>query len=429
MLTDENDPNLVKPTNSQGVLEMGTKKFGPEMKRSLRALSAINQNLVGAQAYPNVVKKRVLPRKCMIYNGSLPNPAQRPITRKFAAQIATSQQLHEARRQKNDLDLSIQNSREDEDFQFIDAEENIAAMDPPVPMPLEQTEAASNQTEEVEMEDIFEEPVVDVDGLDAKNPLAVVEYVADLYSYYKKMEASSYVSPDYMKQQVDINEKMRAILIDWLIEVHYKFELRDETLFLTVNLVDRFLEKRTVARKKLQLVGLIAMLLACKYEEVTVPVVEDLIFISDKAYTRKDLLDMEKLMLNSIQFNLSMPTPYVFLRRFLKTVESDKKLELLSFFLIELSLVEYTMLKFPHSLLAAAAVYTAQCCVYRTKKWNITSESYTNYSEDQLLECSKFMVTFHQKAATGKLTGVHRKYSTSKFGYAARCEPALFLLE
>lgn len=95
-----------------------------------------------------------------------------------------------------------------------------------------------------------------------------------------------------MTNQCDINEKMRAILIDWLIEVHYKFELMDETLFLTVNIIDRFLAKQTVVRKRLQLVGVTAMLLACKYEEVSVPVVDDLILISDRAYTRKEILDM-----------------------------------------------------------------------------------------------------------------------------------------
>lgn len=66
----------------------------------------------------------------------------------------------------------------------------------------------------------------------------------------------------------------------------------DETLFLTVNLIDRFLERQTVSRKKLQLVGMTAMLLACKYEEVCVPIVEDLIVICDKAYTRMEVLDM-----------------------------------------------------------------------------------------------------------------------------------------
>jgi cyclin B len=79
-----------------------------------------------------------------------------------------------------------------------------------------------------------------------------------------------------------------------MFQVHDKFELMNETLFLTVNLIDRFLSKQAVARKKLQLVGLVALLLACKYEEVSVPIVEDLVVISDKAYTRTDVLEMVK---------------------------------------------------------------------------------------------------------------------------------------
>jgi len=137
-------------------------------------------------------------------------------------------------------------------------------------------------------------------------------------------------------------------------QVHDKFDLMKETLFLTVNLIDRFLSQQTVMRKKLQLVGLVAMLLACKYEEVSVPVVGDLILISDKAYARKEVLEMvsvvpcknasvfkvlqalesewqkslllqENLMLNKLQFNMSFPTSYVFMQRFLKAAQSDKK--------------------------------------------------------------------------------------------------------
>ncbi|KAG2695195.1 hypothetical protein I3843_07G003700 [Carya illinoinensis] len=315
---------------------------------------------------------------------------------------------------------------------FIDEEHKSPKEDQPVPMFLEQTEAMSSGTEEmeeIEMEDVVEEPVMDIDSCDAKNPLAVVDYIEDLYAYYRKMESFSCVSTNYMAQQFDINERMRSILIDWLIEVHDKFELTKETLFLTINIIDRFLSKQTVVRKKLQLVGLVAMLLACKYEEVSVPIVGDLILISDKAYTRKEVLDMESLMLNTLQFNMSVPTPYVFMQRFLKAAQSDKKLEQLSFFLIELSLVEYEMLKFPPSLLAAAAVYTAQCTLYSYKQWSKTCEWHTSYSENQLLECSRLMVGFHQNAATGKLTGVHRKYCTSKFGYTAKSEPAHFLLD
>ncbi|XVF33403.1 hypothetical protein REPUB_Repub17cG0165700 [Reevesia pubescens] len=171
------------------------------------------------------------------------------------------------------------------------------------------------------------------------------------------------------------------------------------------------------------------MLLACKYEEVSVPVVEDLILIFDKAYNRKEVLDIEELMINTLQFNLSLPTPYVFIRRFLKAAQSIKKLELLSFSIIELCLVEYEMLKFPPSLIVAAAIFTAQCTLSGSKHWSKTIKWYSTYSEEQLMDCSRLMVTFHQKAWTGRLTGVHMKYITSKYGYAAKTKPATFLLE
>ncbi|PHT86863.1 Cyclin-B2-4, partial [Capsicum annuum] len=119
--------------------------------------------------------------------------------------------------------------------------------------------------------------------------------------------------------------------------VHYKFELIKETLYLTMNLFDRFLAVQLVIRKKLQLVGIIALLLTYKYEEVSVTVVEDLILISDKAYARKEVLKM---------------------------------VELVSFFFIKLCLVEYEMLRFLLSMLATATVFTAQVTLGVSREWN-----------------------------------------------------------
>ncbi|WJX55885.1 G2/mitotic-specific cyclin-1 [Trifolium repens] len=410
-------------TNFQGGLD--SRKIG----QNRRVLGVINQNLVvEGRPYPCVVNKRALSERNEVCEKKQADPGHRPITRRFAAKIAGTQKSNAEGTTKRS---NLGNSNGFADSIFVD-DEHKPVEDQPVPMTLEQIEpmlVGSDQMEEVEMEDIMEEPILDIDTSDADNPLAVTEYIEDLYSYYRKVESTGCVSPNYMAQQFDINERMRAILIDWLIEVHDKFDLMHETLFLTVNLIDRFLEKQSVVRKKLQLVGLVAMLLACKYEEVSVPVVGDLILISDRAYNRKEVLEMEKVMVNTLKFNISVPTAYVFMKRFLKAAQADRKLELLAFFLVELSLVEYAMLKFPPSQLAAAAVYTAQCTIYGVKLWNKTCEWHTNYSEDQLLECSSLMVDFHKKAGTGKLTGAHRKYCTSKFNFTAKCEPASFLLQ
>lgn len=97
-----------------------------------------------------------------------------------------------------------------------------------------------------------------------------------------------------MVRQTDINEKMRGILVDWIIEVHLRFKLLPETLFLTVNLIDRFLEKTEIMRTRLQLVAVSALLIASKYEEIYVPELKDFVFISDNAYTKEEILDMER---------------------------------------------------------------------------------------------------------------------------------------
>ena len=93
-----------------------------------------------------------------------------------------------------------------------------------------------------------------------------------------------------MSNQEDINEKMRTVLVDWLIEVHLKFKLLPETLYLTVNLIDRYLALESVSRKRLQLVGVTAMLIASKYEEIYPPEIKDFVFVTDQAYNRDDVL-------------------------------------------------------------------------------------------------------------------------------------------
>lgn len=108
---------------------------------------------------------------------------------------------------------------------------------------------------------------MNIDATDKDNELAAAEYIDDIYKFYKLSE-DDYPVHDYMVSQPDINAKMRAILIDWLIKVHRKFELMPETFYLTLNIVDRFLSMKVVPRKELQLVGISSMLIASKYEEI-----------------------------------------------------------------------------------------------------------------------------------------------------------------
>ncbi|CAA7019595.1 unnamed protein product, partial [Microthlaspi erraticum] len=152
--------------------------------------------------------------------------------------------------------------------------------------------------------------VIDIDALDVNNELAAVEYVEDIFKFYKIVEEEGRMR-DYMESQPEINAKMRSILIDWLIDVHRKFELMPETLYLTINLIDRFLSLTMVPRRELQLLGISAMLIACKYEEIWAPEVNDFVCISDKAYSREEVLAMEKSILRQVEWCITVPTPYV----------------------------------------------------------------------------------------------------------------------
>ncbi|XP_022853898.1 G2/mitotic-specific cyclin S13-7-like isoform X2 [Olea europaea var. sylvestris] len=270
------------------------------------------------------------------------------------------------------------------------------------------------------------EQIVDIDAADVNNDLAAVEYVEEIYKYYKSVENESRVNY-YIDSQPEINEKMRAILIDWLIQVHHKFELSPETLYLTINIVDRYLATKTTLRKELQLLGISAMLIASKYEEIWAPEVNDLVCISDRAYSNEQVLAMEKRILGELEWNLTVPTLYVFLVRFIKASLTDSDVENAVYFLAELGMMNYVTLMYCPSMIAASAVYAARCTLNKAPFWNETLKLHTGFSELQLTNCAKLLVSFHSVAAEHNLKTIYRKYSSEERGAVALLPPAKFL--
>ena len=122
--------------------------------------------------------------------------------------------------------------------------------------------------------------------------------------HYLRTETNNQPKALYMEQQPQITDRMRGILIDWIIEVHFQFKLKTESLFLTINLIDRYLEKIMVTKENLQLVGVSSMLIACKYEEIWPPQIRDYIHMCDKAYTKDQIIEMELCMLSALDFNV-----------------------------------------------------------------------------------------------------------------------------
>ena len=262
-------------------------------------------------------------------------------------------------------------------------------------------------------------PLPDIDSRDRANPLAASDYVNDIFGYYKRVESSYMASATYMESQADINDRMRAILIDWLVEVHLKFKLMPETLHLTVNIIDRYLEKKQVSRRNLQLVGVTAMLIASKYEEIWAPEVRDFVYISDRAYTREQILNMEKTMLNELNFNLTVPTAYPFLGRYLKAAGASRETSFLAAYLVELGLVDCATLKYKPSMLACAAVSTAQAAM-GGERFSYTLERHAGVTETEATPAIKHLAKLMSKAPTANLVAVHKKYMGQKFMEVAK---------
>ena len=260
----------------------------------------------------------------------------------------------------------------------------------------------------------------DIDKRDASNALAVTEYADDMYTHFREHESKYRINATYMTRQPHINAKMRATLIDWLVEVHLKFRLVPETLYLCVNYIDRYLALETVERSRLQLVGVTALLLAAKYEEINPPELRDLVHITDKAYNQQEILECEERMVKALDYKMTQSTAHCFLVRYLKAAHADRRMVWLASYVAERALQEYTLLHHPPSLLAAAAVWLARRTLgYHA--WSPTLLKYAGYTEAALAPCLRDLsVAFAEETAgANKLRAAKTKYSSSKFGKVA----------
>jgi len=254
--------------------------------------------------------------------------------------------------------------------------------------------------------------LAEVDAGDASNPQCVPEYINDIMVHLFETETKRVPAPNYLQRQTDINTKMREILIDWLVEVHLKFKLRAETLYLTVNIIDRFLERRAVSRTKLQLVGCTAMLMASKYEEIYAPEVKDFVYISDQAYTKDQVLAMEGIMLNTLGFYLTVPTALRFGERLCRVAKVNQETEHTIRYLMELTLQDAKFLRFRPSEIAAAATYIG--LKMGGQRWDPVIEHHAGYDRARLAEV---LTELHQLASRDppKYRAVRKKYLHKKF--------------
>ena len=211
----------------------------------------------------------------------------------------------------------------------------------------------------------FLEGVADLDAEDLNDPLMVAEYVVEIFDYLLVLEQATMPNPTYMDHQEHLEWHLRGVLIDWLIEVHTRFHLLPETLFLAVNIIDRFLSARVVELDKLQLVGITAMFIASKYEEVLSPHVQNFKHVADDGFSEEEILKAERFVLAALNYDLSYPNPMNFLRRISKADNYDIQTRTLGKYLLEISLLDHRFMKYNPSQVAAASMYLARLILER----------------------------------------------------------------
>jgi len=304
---------------------------------------------------------------------------------------------------------------------------------------------------DIEMADVESKPVVsayslsnlenvdNIDKDDIENPQLVVEYVNDIYAYLRQLETIQDIREDYLNKSTgtSILPKMRTVLVDWLIQVHSQFNLLQETLYLTVAILDRFLQDTAckIERKQLQLVGVAAMFIASKYEDMYAPEIGDFVYITDRAYTEPQIRDMEIKILHTLCFDLGRPLPLHFLRRNSKAGNVDALTHTLAKYAMELTLVDYKMAHIKPSVIAASALALSLKVLEDRNRmeeetpkpigemWNSTLVHYTTYTFDMISDSVEklagLMLTTSKASASSKNMAVRKKYEDKKLSKIA----------
>ncbi|KAI8822111.1 cyclin domain-containing protein [Fimicolochytrium jonesii] len=256
----------------------------------------------------------------------------------------------------------------------------------------------------------------DMDADEAEDPMMVAEYVPEIFEHLKKLEIGTMPNANYMEQQQELHWTMRGILVDWLIEVHNKFRLLPETLYLAINIIDRFLSARVVSITKLQLVGIAALFIASKYEEVIPPTVANFIYMGDGGVVEDDLLRAERYVLQVLDFDLQYPGPMSFLRRISKADNYEVETRTVAKFLMEISLVDHRFLSIRPSMTASAAMLVARKVLNRGD-WDKNFVHYSGYTEEELDRPVRLIQSYLGRQR--KHEALIKKYSGRKFAKAS----------
>lgn len=260
------------------------------------------------------------------------------------------------------------------------------------------------------------------DEVDMLDTTMVSEYAEEIFEYMCDLEEEAMPQPDYMSNQTEITWEMRQTLVDWLLQVHFRYHMLPETLWIAINIVDRFLSRRVVSLGKLQLVGVTAMFVAAKYEEILAPSVDEFVFMTENGYTKEEILKGERIVLQTLEFRVShYCSPYSWMRKISKADDYDIQTRTLSKFLTEVTLLDHRFLKVKPSLIAAIGMYCARKML--GGDWNEAFVFYSDFTEEQLIPGHQLLV---EKLAE---SGFSRQYVCKKYANKKFLKASVFAID
>eukprot|EP00800_Vazella_pourtalesii_P013229 TRINITY_DN3131_c0_g4_i2.p1 TRINITY_DN3131_c0_g4~~TRINITY_DN3131_c0_g4_i2.p1 ORF type:complete len:250 (-),score=58.69 TRINITY_DN3131_c0_g4_i2:16-765(-) len=227
----------------------------------------------------------------------------------------------------------------------------------------------------------------------------------------------------YLTRHTQLTLSMRHILVDWMVELQESFELYHETLYLAVRLIDRFLAKsRGILKDKLQLLSATCVLIACKYEEVKTPSLDEFIYICADAFERAEFVEMEKEVCKQLDYDINTPVAYRFLRRYHKASKQSMELHTLARYISELCLLDYSIALELPSQVAMSCLYVA--LRMSSLPWTEEVELVTGAKVKDLLPLAERINSILLKAYhTNNNFNVKSKYSHEVFFQVALKRP------
>ena len=157
-----------------------------------------------------------------------------------------------------------------------------------------------------------------------------------------------------------ITPSMRSTLINWIVGLHSYFSYNEDTLFLTVNIIDRFISTKSLPKDKFQLLGVSSFLIASKYHEIMPASTEILHELTDKYYSEDDIISFENEILKVLNFNVSLPTCFDLYQFMSVILNYNKKDFYLGMYLLEAFLVDFNSTKYKPMIISEAACYLVQ---------------------------------------------------------------------